>query len=93
MATRATGLHATALTGLHLHQLDFIKRFRQLIVVPPLPRLSQRERPSTLTGPSGWRKAVIQNRQKRTLNARCAAVIEAAITTVSETQRARLSRV
>jgi hypothetical protein len=43
MATRATGLPATALTGLDLHQLDFNKRFRYLIVVPPLPRLSQRE--------------------------------------------------
>ena len=28
MATRATGLPATALTGLDLHQLDFNKRFR-----------------------------------------------------------------
>jgi hypothetical protein len=28
MATLATGLPATALTGLDLHQLDFIKRFR-----------------------------------------------------------------
>ena len=43
MATRATGLPATALTGLDLHQLDFNKRFRYLIVVPPLPRFSQRE--------------------------------------------------
>jgi len=43
MATLATGLPATALTGLELHQLDFIKRFRYLIVVPPLPRLSQRD--------------------------------------------------
>jgi hypothetical protein len=41
--TLATGLPATALTGLDLHQLDFNKRFRYLIVVPPLPRLSQRE--------------------------------------------------
>ena len=43
MATLTTGLPATALTGLELHQLDFIKRFRYLIVVPPLPRLSQRD--------------------------------------------------
>jgi len=43
MATLATGLPATALTGLDLHQLDSNKRFRYLIVVPPLPRLSQRE--------------------------------------------------
>jgi len=28
MATLVTGLPATALTGLDLHQLDFIKRFR-----------------------------------------------------------------
>jgi hypothetical protein len=43
MATRASGLPATALTGLDLHQLDFNKRFRYLIIVSPLPRLSQRE--------------------------------------------------
>jgi len=38
MATLATGLPATALTGLDLHQLDFFKRFHSLIFVPPLPR-------------------------------------------------------
>ena len=38
MATLATGLPATALTGLDLHQLDSNKRFHQLILVPPLPR-------------------------------------------------------
>jgi hypothetical protein len=43
MATLAAGLPATALTGLDFHQLDFIKRFRYLIIVSPLPRLSQRE--------------------------------------------------
>jgi hypothetical protein len=43
MATLATGLPATALTGLDLHQLDFNKEFHCLITAPPFPRLSQRE--------------------------------------------------
>jgi len=38
MATLATGLPATALTGLDLHQLDSNRRFRHLIRVPPPPR-------------------------------------------------------
>jgi hypothetical protein len=33
-ARLATGLPATALTGLDLHQLDSIERFHVLIVVP-----------------------------------------------------------
>jgi hypothetical protein len=43
MATLATGLPATALTGLDLHQLDFNKEFHCLITAPPFPRLAQRE--------------------------------------------------
>ena len=43
MATLATGLPATALTGLDLHQLDSYKEFHCLITDPPFPRLSQRE--------------------------------------------------
>jgi len=38
-ARLATGLPATALTGLDLHQLDSVKRFHGLITAPPLPRL------------------------------------------------------
>ena len=38
MATLATGLPATALTGLDFHQLDSDKRFHQLILVPPFLR-------------------------------------------------------
>jgi hypothetical protein len=34
MATRATGLPATALTGLDLRQLDSNKRFRKFFLVP-----------------------------------------------------------
>jgi hypothetical protein len=33
------------LTGLDFHQLDSIKRFHSLIVVPPLPRFSWRDSP------------------------------------------------
>ena len=43
MATLATGLPATALTGLDSHQLDFNKEFHCLITVPPFPRLAQRD--------------------------------------------------
>jgi hypothetical protein len=43
MATLATGLHATALTGLDLHQLDFNKEFHCLITDSPFPRFSQRD--------------------------------------------------
>ena len=43
MARLATGLPATALTGLDLHQLDFNKEFHCLITAPPFPRLAQRE--------------------------------------------------
>src|SRR4030095_6529550 len=39
MATLATGLPATALTGLDLHQLDSIERFHYLSIDSPLPRL------------------------------------------------------
>ena len=44
MATLATGLPATALTGLDLHQLGTIERFHSLMPDPPLPRFSQRDR-------------------------------------------------
>ena len=37
-ARLTTGLPATALTGLDLHQLDSIQRFHVLMNVPPLPR-------------------------------------------------------
>jgi hypothetical protein len=43
MATLATGLPATALTGLELHQLDFNKEFHCFIADPLFPRLSQRD--------------------------------------------------
>ena len=42
-ATLATGLPATALTGLDFHQLDFFEWFHRLISDPPLPRFSQRD--------------------------------------------------
>ena len=58
MATLATGLPATALTGLNLHQLDSNKRFRQLILVPPLPRFPSAisHFVTSMTAPtaSGW---------------------------------------
>jgi hypothetical protein len=58
MATLATGLPATALTGLDLHQLDFNKRFRHLIMVPPLPRFPSAisHFVTSMTAPtaSGW---------------------------------------
>jgi hypothetical protein len=38
MATLATGLPATALTGLDLHQLDSYKEFHCLITDSPSPR-------------------------------------------------------
>jgi len=38
MATLATGLPATALTGLDLHQLDSYKEFHCLITDSPFPR-------------------------------------------------------
>ena len=43
MATLATGMPATALTGLDLHQLDSYKEFHCLITDPPFPRLAQRD--------------------------------------------------
>ena len=43
MATLASGLPATALTGLDLHQLDSNKEFHCLITDPSFPRLAQRE--------------------------------------------------
>ena len=43
MARLATGLPATALAGLDLHQLDSNKEFHCLITDPPFPRLSQRD--------------------------------------------------
>jgi hypothetical protein len=58
MATLATGLPATALTGLDLHQLDSNKRFRHLIMVPPLPRFPSATSHfvTSMTAPiaSGW---------------------------------------
>ena len=58
MATLATGLPATALTGLDLHQLDSNKRFHQLILVPPLPRFPSAisHFVTSITAPiaSGW---------------------------------------
>jgi len=58
MATLATGLPATALTGLDLHQLDSNKRFRHLIMVPPLPRFPSAisHFVTSMTAPiaSGW---------------------------------------
>src|SRR5215470_13136385 len=42
-ATLATGLPATALTGLDFHQLDFFEWFHRLISDPPLPHFSQRD--------------------------------------------------
>jgi hypothetical protein len=60
MATLATGLPATALTGLDLHQLDSNKRFHQLILVPPLPRFPSAisHFVTSMTAPitSGWSK-------------------------------------
>jgi len=60
MATLATGLPATALTGLDLHQLDSNKRFHQLILVPPLPRFPSATSHfvTSTTAPiaSGWSK-------------------------------------
>ncbi len=43
MATLATGLPATALTGLDFHQLDSYKEFHCLITDSPSPRFSQRD--------------------------------------------------
>ena len=42
-ARLATGLPATALAGLDLHQLDSYERFHQLILNPPLPSLAWRD--------------------------------------------------
>jgi len=58
MATLASSLPATALTGLDLHQLDSNKRFRHLIMVPPLPRFPSAisHFVTSMTAPiaSGW---------------------------------------
>jgi hypothetical protein len=53
MATLATGLPATALTGLDLHQLDSYKEFHCLITDPPFPRLAQRE--LVMADSAAWR--------------------------------------
>jgi hypothetical protein len=42
-ARLATGLPATALAGLDLHQLDSFERFHQLILNPPFPSLAWRD--------------------------------------------------
>jgi len=42
-ARLATGLPATALTGLDFHQLDSFERFHQLILNPPFPSLAWRD--------------------------------------------------
>ena len=42
--TLATGLPATTLTGLDLHQLDSYKEFHCLITDSPFPRFPQRDR-------------------------------------------------
>jgi hypothetical protein len=42
-ARLATGLSATTLTGLDLHQLDSYERFHQLILNPPFPSLAWRD--------------------------------------------------
>ena len=42
-ARLTTGLPATALTGLDLHQLDSFERFHQLILNPPSPSLTWRD--------------------------------------------------
>ena len=42
-ARLATGLPATALAGLDLHQLDSYERFHQLILNPPFPSLAWRD--------------------------------------------------
>ena len=42
-ARLATGLPATALAGLDLHQLDSVERFHQLILNPPFPSLAWRD--------------------------------------------------
>lgn len=44
-ARLATGLPATALTRLDLHQLDSAERFHQLILNPPFPSLAWRYSP------------------------------------------------
>jgi hypothetical protein len=44
-ARLATGLPATALTGLDLHQLDSYERFHQLILNSPFPSLAWRDSP------------------------------------------------
>ena len=42
-ARLTTGLSATTLTGLDLHQLDSYERFQQLILHPPSPSLAWRD--------------------------------------------------
>ena len=49
-ARLATGLPATALTGLDFRQLDSIQGFHVLICAPPLPRFRGATEPDALPG-------------------------------------------
>jgi hypothetical protein len=50
-ARLATGLPATALTGLDFHQLDSYERFHQLILNSPFPSLAWRDVPDFFSRP------------------------------------------